>query len=267
MRQRVDWVTGWDTSVPESTKPPEIEMESIERDVTDFIQDFTRQHQREALSAEATFQVINERGNMTPSNTAERIQLGDGGRQASVRTLFGEGNEIQLYRIPDAMYLQDVVNKTNWIPRFRGVIHAVTTGVSEGSDMLEVVAGDVLSRTPKRAFSASWSPIVRTGSFIPGNSFFNLTRMGEALAIFRKVNGSSVMIDTQGSRVGSSITEPGMIPANLLASLIFWDREDYYLIKHNKYIFAPYFSNPKIVADGEFTDPTGGASIPLVKIR
>lgn len=255
VRQRVQWVLGYDTSVPESIKPPEVEDRSIERDVTDFVADFTRQHQREALSAEATFTIINERGTLTPSNVSSEYNwiVIEGLR--TYAPLFGEGNEIQIYRIPTAELLttSNEIAKVGWIPRFRGVISSVTATVSEGTDQLEVVAGDALSRAPKRAFSASWSPVVRTGSFIPCNSFYDLSRLTDAIAMFRNVNGSSVMIDPAGSRAGHSIEEPGMIPTNLLASMIFWDREDYYYRK-GKDILGPYFNKPHIDAVGEFED-------------
>jgi len=222
VRQRVRFTPGTDTSVIESVKPTETEGQSIERDITDYVAGYKLPRSRETLSAECSLKIISPGGILNPENHKSPYNLSplDG---VTFAPIFAEGNEIIIYRVKNAA---DLNNRANWIPRFRGVIRTTTFGTEQGQDTLEVTAGDILSRATKATITGSFSPVVRTSSALPANSFYTQATLTEALTKFRAVGTPSWVPNTYTDL--ATPKETGEITSDTLARLIYWDRDDVY---------------------------------------
>lgn len=257
VRLRNDWTLGQDPSVPEDEKPPEIEGYSTEVDVTSFIKSYKITANREALTSDATFSIINDGGLFTPSNFKSVYNRRTLSGIDTYVPLFGEGTEIQVYRITDESKLGNFATKDGWVPRYRGVIKSVQHGTSEGHDTLEVVAGDAMSLATKRTYVGSFSPIMRSSSMCPANSVFTLSTLSSAVTILRTVNASDV-VDAPELKRSTSFPSSGEMSPYLLASCIFWDKEDTYY-KNGQFISLPYFHNTTITGANpdEGVDPAG----------
>ena len=153
IRQRATWTPGTDLSVPDLTKPTEIEGNSIERDVTDFVKSYKLPKSRDTLSSEATVTFVSPGGILNPENYTSIYNL-DPRDNETFTPLLSEGNEIQIYRIES---VADLAIPANWHSRFRGTIRSIQTGVDSGHDTLELVAGDILSRASKATVTGNFS--------------------------------------------------------------------------------------------------------------
>jgi hypothetical protein len=229
VRQRVRFTTGTDTSVIESVKPTETEGQSIERDITDYVAGYKLPRSRETLSAECVLKIISPGGILNPENHKSPYNLSplDG---VTFTPIFAEGNEIIIYRIKSPA---DLSNRANWISRFRGVIRATAFGTDAGQDTLEVTAGDILSRATKATITGSFSPVVRTSSALPANSFYTQATLNDALTKMRNTSSVSWVSDTYNTQ--ATPQETGEITSDTLARLIYWDRDDVYY-SHGKAI-------------------------------
>lgn len=263
VRKRAAWnpTPATDGTVPEDVKPPEIEEHSIEVDVSAFIDGYRISANREALSSEGSFTVINEAGQFTPTNNKSIQNRAVIGGMDTFAPLFVEGNEIQVYRIDSVANLGNFATKEGWFPRFRGVIRQIKHGTSEGHDSLEVVAMDVLSLALKKPFIRTYAPVSRSSSLIPSTSFYTTSRMSAAVASMRSLNVSGVMNDAGGDRSSGSIADPSEMPANLLGSTLFWDKEDKYY-QRGHFISPEYFSNPSYDSPDELP-VMAGSLIPV----
>lgn len=221
VRQRVRFTPGIDSSVPEDSKPFEVEGSSIERDITDYVQSYAIPRSRESLSSEAKITLISPQGLLNPENHKSAMNLSpiDG---TTFTPLLAEGNEVLIYRVTNT---PDISTRANWLPRFRGIIRSSTFSTDQGQDTLEITAGDILSRATKATVSGTFSPVVRTSSAVPANSFYTLPTLTTAVTKLRTINAAYVQ-DTYTDL--ASRAEPGEISSDILARLISWDRDDVY---------------------------------------
>jgi len=227
--QRIRFTPGTDVSFPTQYQPPETEGSSVTRDVTDYIKTYKIQQSREAISTEATIEFISPGGLLNPENYNSTMNLSplDG---VTYTPLLAEGNQITIYRVPN---IADLSTPSTWIPRFTGVIRAVDYGTDAGQDSLSVTAADILSLCSKTTIQGQFSPIVRTSTILPYNSFYTLSTLTEALSTLRNVNASTSTL-TPGNWVQPSYTdmasrtEPAGITSDILSRLIYWDQDDVY---------------------------------------
>lgn len=244
LRQRVVFTPGVDATSPATIKPLETEGASVERDITDYALNYKISRKREALSAESTVEFLNTTGMLTPENFNSALNRSADG--STYTPLLADGNEVQIYRIASAADLAwaNRADKTKWVPRFRGKVRQSTSGVAEGRDSLKVTIGDALSDLGKCTVNGTFSPIMRSGSFVPANTFTTMTRLGEGITRFLNItSASSVMVDGElNDKNFASIPDsaPGPISARLLSRLIYWDQADFYRL-HNQSIAPPYF--------------------------
>lgn len=228
VRQRVRWTTGSDSSVIENVKPTETEGNSVERDITDYVASYKLPRSREVLSSELSLKLLSPQGLLNPENHKSAMNLSplDG---VTFTPLLAEGNEILVYRITDPAYLDPSLYRsdpTKWIPRFRGIIRGSSFSTEQGQDTLDVTAGDILSRATKATISGTFSPVIRTSSAIPANSFYTQATLTAALTKLRTTNANSFVSETYSDL--ATPYEVGEITSDTLARLIFWDRDDLY---------------------------------------
>ena len=241
VRQRVSWTPGVDLTVPESNKPMEVEGNSIVRDITDYVENYRLNANRGTLAMDALLEMINPQGLLTPTHPESPFNRYTLNGVDTYAPLLVEGNEVQIYRIKGD---QDPNVQANWIPRFRGKIRMVEHGTQGGQDTLKVTLTSALGELTKRSFSGTFSPVMYTTSMCPPNSFFTLTRLQEAVAMFRDVYFPShipVAYTSKAHYYGeSSVLQPAEISAELLSKLLWWDRDDVYY-RNGKYLATPYF--------------------------
>jgi len=244
VRQRVNWLPGVDGTVPEDAKPLETEGSSIVRDITAFVSNYKISTSRQSIANDTTIDIINPLGQLTPTNPNSPFNRTTLAGIDTYTPLLVEGNEIQIYRIPQG---QDPTNQANWIPRFRGVIHRIDPSTSQGQDTLQIAASSVLSILLKRSFTGTFSPIMRTTSLIPANSFFTLPTLVSAVAMFRNVYLPTQMpmqYTVTASLFGDpSVTDPQEMPAEQLSKMLWWDRNDVFYSDAAvpTYLAPPYF--------------------------
>lgn len=247
LRQRVNW-TGLPLGMVDGTsvaaiKPTEIEGYSIEKDITAYVADYKCSSSLEALSSEATLDLLNPDGILTPDNTKSDFNWTVLNGIKTYTPLLARGAEIQIYRVVDAAYLDPSFrhDKTKWKPRFRGEIKTIKYGTTGGQDSLQVVLGDALYRANKATLTGSFSPIMRSSSQCPGNSFYTLPTLVSAVTNhFRDTPAPQRVMDPNGNFTPPSFAEPGEIPDYMLARLFYWDRDDYFR-SLGKTLTVPYF--------------------------
>jgi hypothetical protein len=269
VRQRVNWAPGVDSSVPESRKPNEIEGYSTERDITDYVEGFNFKSNRGVIATDITLDIINPVGQLTPNNSESpynRAMVLDHNSATMVDTftpLLAEGNEVQVFRIAQG---NDPTIRANWIPRFRGKIHAVESAVSQGQDSLRVVAGSVLTEMTKKTLVGSFSPIMRTTSQVPANSFYDLATLTSAVGIFRAVSipqnvptGFTATSNHYGDPSTMEVGPTG-IPASLLAKLFWWDSDDVFF-QNGAYLTPGYFTGVSNITTFSITGVPGSTQV------
>lgn len=243
VRQRVNWVPGTDNSVPESSKPAETEGASIERDVTDYVSTFSIKRLRSTLANEASFDFINPSGLLTPNNASSAANRYTINGVDTFCPILVEGNELQYFHVPEGAAIGD---RSTWEPRFRGKISSVSSGIDRGKDSLRVVVSTQLSELGKKTLTGTFSPVLRTTSQVPGNSYYTLPTLQSAVNLFRAVTCPQSVPGSYVASVGSygaaSTAELGEITPALLSKLLWWDRDDVFF--RNGLTLAPsYFAN------------------------
>ena len=236
LRSRVNW-TGLPLGSVDGTssadiKPTEIEGNSIEHDITAYVADYKRSATLDALSNEATIDFNNPDGILTPDNTKSALNWTVLNSINTFAPLFVKGAEIQIYRITDPAYLNPSyrTDPTKWKPRFRGEIKSVKFGTQAGQDALQVTLGDALYRANKATLTGTYSPIMRSSSQCPANSFYTLGTLTSAVADLRNAAAPAMVMDPQGHvTTTTSFVETGEIPDYSLARVLYWDRDDYFL--------------------------------------
>lgn len=244
VRQRARWYTAIDTTVPETDKPREKEGYSIERDITDFVEDYRKESTFDTLSAETTLNIINPQGRLTPTNSLSDLNYIINAPDSNGRLLpktfapiFSEGNEILIYKIRSA---EDLEHRDRWIPKFRGRVKSVSPTTDKGYDSMTVVCEDILGLATKKPFYGTLTPIMRSNNFIPQLTWYTPATAIAAINKFRDFQGSFAS-GVGNTSVNQSIfpADNGEISPDQLSRYIWWDQED--LVLDAGKSLAPYY--------------------------